>query len=79
MSAPKFTHRALKVGIDDHCDDRPFMAWAARNGVDTANFAGYNCALFNPGIANTFNIDMNGDGTLEKIALVGGRPRHAGN
>ena len=37
--------------------------------MDTANFAGYNCALFNPGIANTFNIDMNGDGTLEKIAL----------
>ena len=65
----KFTYRNLRTAIDDHCDDRPFMAWAARNGVDTTNFAGYNCALFNPGIANTFNIDMNGDGTLERVAL----------
>jgi hypothetical protein len=65
----KFTHRALKTAIDDHCDDRPFLAWAARNGVNTTNFAGYNCALFNPGIGNTFNIDMNGDGTLEHIVL----------
>lgn len=65
----KLTHRSLKTAIDDHCDDRPFMAWAARNNVDTTNFPGYNCALFNPGEANTFNLDMNGDGTLEKIAL----------
>ncbi|MFZ4481388.1 MAG: TonB-dependent receptor [Rhodoferax sp.] len=65
----KVTYRTLRTAIDDHCDDRPFMAWAARNKVDTTNFAGYNCSLFNPGIGNTFNIDMNGDGTLERIAL----------
>jgi len=64
----KFTHRALKTAIDDHCDDRPFHAWAARNGIDSSSF-GYNCALFNPGLANTFNLDLNGDGRLEKIAL----------
>ncbi len=64
----KFTYRTLRTAIDDHCDDRPFQAWAARNGVDASNF-GYNCALFNPGIANTFNLDLNGDGVLEKIAL----------
>jgi outer membrane receptor protein involved in Fe transport len=64
----KFTYRALKTGIDDHCDDRPFRAWAARNGVDDTNF-GYNCALFNPGRANTFTLDVDGDGTLETINL----------
>jgi len=65
----KYTHRALKTAIDDHCDDRPFLAWAARNKIDTSKYEGYNCALFNPGIANTFNLDMNGDGKLEKIYL----------
>ena len=64
----KLTHRSLKTAIDDHCDDRPFLAWAARNGVDASSF-GYNCALFNPGIANTFNQDLNGDGKFEKIYL----------
>ena len=65
----KVTYRSLRTAIDDHCDDRPFMAWAARNNINTANFGGYNCALFNPGIGNTFNIDMDGNGTLEKIVL----------
>lgn len=65
----KFTYRNLRTAIDDHCDDRPFLAWAARNNINTANFGGYNCALFNPGIGNTFNIDMDGNGTLEKIVL----------
>jgi hypothetical protein len=65
----KLTYRTLKTAIDDHCDDRPFLAWAARNGIDTTNFGGYNCALFNPGIGNTFTLDMNGDGVLETINL----------
>lgn len=64
----KLTHRLLRTAIDDHCDDRPFIAWAARNNVNSSNFA-YHCALFNPGIGNTFNIDIDGDGKLEKIAL----------
>ncbi len=65
----KFTYRTLRTAIDDHCDDRPFLAWAARNNVDTTNFGGYNCALFNPGVGNTFNIDMTGNGTLNNIVL----------
>ncbi len=66
----KFTYRNMRTAIDDHCDDRPFLAWAARNKVDTTNFGGYNCALFNPGITNTFNIDMTGNGTLNHIVLT---------
>jgi hypothetical protein len=65
----KFTYRTLRTAIDDHCDDRPFYAWATRNGVDASKWAGYNCALFNPGEDNTFNIDLNGDGKLENIKL----------
>ena len=65
----KLTYRSLKTAIDDHCDDRPFLAWAARNKINTANYEGYNCALFNPGIGNTFTLDMNGDGKLETIYL----------
>ena len=64
----KFTYRALKTAIDDHCDPRPFHAWAVKNGVDDSNF-GYNCALFNPGRANTFTLDIDGDGKLETINL----------
>jgi outer membrane receptor protein involved in Fe transport len=64
----KFTYRALKTAIDDHCDDRPFRAWALRNGIDDSNF-GYNCSLFNPGRANTFTLDIDGDGKLETINL----------
>jgi hypothetical protein len=66
----KFTYRTLRTAIDDHCDDRPFRAWADRQTVpvDHSNW-GYNCALFNPGIANTFTIDIDGDGVLETINL----------
>ncbi|MDE2082342.1 MAG: TonB-dependent receptor [Burkholderiales bacterium] len=67
-SGAKFTYRTLRTAIDDTCDDRPFRAWAARNGVDASNW-GFNCALYNPGLANTFNIDLNGDGKLENIPL----------
>ncbi len=64
----KITYRSLKTAIDDHCDDRPFYAWADRNNIDASNWH-YNCALFNPGIANTFTLDLDGDGRLETIRL----------
>ncbi len=64
----KFTYRSLRTAIDDFCDDRPFIAWAGRNGKDASNFL-FQCALFNPGIANSFTIDIDGDGTLETINL----------
>ena len=71
----KFTYRSLKTALDDHCDDRPFIAWAGRNGItmprdaDGAIIPFYNCALFNPGLANRFTIDLDGDGRLEDIRL----------
>ena len=70
----KFTYRTLRTVIDDHCDDRPFYEWAARNSVTVradwlAGTDGYHCALFNPGLDNTFNIDIDGDGNLNKIKL----------
>jgi hypothetical protein len=64
----KYTFRKLKSSIDDFCDDRPFFAWAARNGVNATGF-GFRCALFNPGEDNTFTIDLNGDGKKENIFL----------
>lgn len=64
----KLTYRSLRTAIDDHCDDRPFRAWSLRNNVDDSDWH-YNCALFNPGIGNTFTIDINGDGVLENINL----------
>ncbi len=65
----KFTYRTLRTAIDDHCDDRPFYAWADRNKIDASHWA-YNCALFNPGEDNTFTLDLNGDGKLEEIKLT---------
>ncbi|MDM4768497.1 TonB-dependent receptor plug domain-containing protein [Pelomonas sp. SE-A7] len=64
----KFTYRALKTAIDDFCDDRPFLAWAAKNKVDASHW-GFNCALFNPGRANSFMVDFADNGTLTKVDL----------
>ena len=65
----KTTYRVLRNTIDDFCDQRPFDAWAARNGVDASNFA-FQCALFNPGYDNRFTIDITGTGKLENIYLT---------
>jgi len=64
----KFTFRSLKTAIDDFCDDRPFQKWAAKNGVDASHW-GFNCALFNPGLANTFMVDFADDGNLRRVDL----------
>lgn len=64
----KFTYRTLRTVLDDGCDDRPFLAWAKRNNV-TINGWGYNCAIFNPGRANTFLQDLTGTGNLNVINL----------
>ena len=65
----KLTFRQLKTVLDDHCDDRPFYAWATRNNVNVSPDWHYNCALFNPGLANRFAIDLNLDGRTEDIRL----------
>lgn len=68
----KFTYRTLRTVIDDFCDDRPFVAWAQRNipNYDARKYPGFNCALFNPGIDNTFQQDVDGSGQLRTIHLT---------
>ncbi|MES2989834.1 MAG: TonB-dependent receptor [Pseudomonadota bacterium] len=66
----KLTYRTLRTAIDDTCDYRPFEAWATRNGKDGSDFHNvFQCALFNPGEANTFTIDVDGDGVLDTVNL----------
>ncbi len=55
----KFTYRTLKSTIDDWCDGGVIDAWAAKNNVSEANYDGFGCASFNPGMTNTFLIDFN--------------------
>jgi hypothetical protein len=57
----KATYRKLKSTVDDFCDDRPFIKYAQAHGIDSSNFS-FRCALFNPGIANTFNVEYGGPG-----------------
>jgi hypothetical protein len=60
----------MKTSIDDLCDSRPFDAWAARTGTTVTNPAfGVDCYLFNPGVANTFNLDISGNGDYKNVAL----------
>jgi hypothetical protein len=66
----KFTFRKLKSTIDDTCDFRPFDAYAARNNIDTSNYAGFGCATFNPGVDNDFLVDYAGNGTYTKVHLT---------
>ena len=65
----KATYRKLKSTIDDFCDASPILAWADRNGVDTSNYGGFNCASFNPGKGNTFLVDFAGDGKYSTVNL----------
>ena len=66
----KFTYRKLQSVIDDFCDARPFEAYAAANNINTANWAGFSCATFNPGRANDFLVDYAGNGTYTKVHLT---------
>ncbi|MBV8502428.1 MAG: TonB-dependent receptor [Paucibacter sp.] len=54
-------YRRLNDTLDDTCDQRPIDAWAARNGVDESNYAGFQCAVMNPGRDNSMLVDF-GDG-----------------
>ena len=54
-------YRRLNDTLDDTCDQRPIDAWAVRNHVDNSNYAGFNCAITNPGRANSMLVDF-GDG-----------------
>ena len=54
-------YRRLNDTLDDTCDQRPIDAWALRNHVDNSNYAGFNCAIMNPGRNNSMLVDF-GDG-----------------
>jgi outer membrane receptor for ferrienterochelin and colicin len=54
-------YRRLNDTLDDTCDQRPIDAWAKRNNVDESKYAGFNCAIMNPGRANSMLVDF-GDG-----------------
>jgi len=76
----KLTYRKLKATIDDMCDWRPFDAWAKKHPeVDSKAWkdaladghALFSCASFNPGTANSFNINYNNDGkTFTRVDLT---------
>lgn len=75
----KLTYRKLKSTLEDWCDPRPFQKWAADRGIATDKFDGtgafasngpaWSCATINPGITNTFDLDIDGNGTLEHVVL----------
>jgi hypothetical protein len=65
----KLTYRQLKQTIDDLCDSRPFENYAAANGINIDNWAGFGCASFNPGKDNTFLVDFAGTGKYQSITL----------
>jgi hypothetical protein len=65
----RVTYRKLVATIDDLCDPRPFEKYAADNAIDTTNWAGFGCASFNPGQANSFLVDYAGNGTYTRVNL----------
>jgi len=64
----KVTYRTLRATIDDMCDVRPFLAYAAAHNIDASNYGG-GCASFNPGQANSFLVDYAGNGSYTKVNL----------
>lgn len=67
----RYMFRDLKSAIDDMCDWRPAYYWAVKNGYSesVAEALGDGlggCRLFNPGVANTFQLD---DGTGKLITV----------
>ncbi|WP_250627627.1 TonB-dependent receptor [Pinirhizobacter soli] len=74
----KVTYRKLKSIIDDFCDARPFLNYAAAHNIEFTNPAftdylsnGSPCLLFNPGSGGTFNVDTTGNGDIQQWKLSG--------
>ena len=66
-------YRDLKRAIDDTCDYRPLVAWAEDNGYDNVaigNPAFPYCRLYNPGSDGVWNLDVDGNGTLETVTIA---------
>ncbi|UGQ48081.1 TonB-dependent receptor [Massilia endophytica] len=71
-------YRKLNDTNDDTCDQRPIDAWAARNNVDASNWAGFQCAIINPGRDNALWIDFADGKGLRRVdisAAEWGNPR----
>ncbi|MBB5203204.1 hypothetical protein HNQ51_000497 [Inhella inkyongensis] len=67
----KITYRKLRTAIDDMCDTRPFTQWAARNSVTVSSHwtSTFSCMIFNPGLSNTFLMDLEGPGQYREVKL----------
>ncbi|MGN7831903.1 TonB-dependent receptor [Pseudoxanthomonas sp. 22568] len=66
-------YRELKRAIDDTCDIRPIEDWAEANGytdVAVGNPSFPYCRLYNPGSDGIWNIDVDGDGTTERVSIA---------
>lgn len=76
----KLTYRVLQSTLEDWCDTRPFVKWAADHGVGTDkllgagkfqdNGAAFGCSIINPGRTNTWDLDLDGDGKTEHVVLT---------
>jgi hypothetical protein len=56
----KYTYRKLRSTIDDFCDARVFLKYAAAHNIDATNLDQGSCQDFNPGQANSFWVDYSG-------------------
>ena len=71
-------YRKLNDTLDDTCDQRPIDAWAQRNGVDESNYAGFQCAVMNPGRDNSLLVDFGDGAGLRRVDITAaqwGNPR----
>jgi hypothetical protein len=55
----KGTYRKLGAGIDDSCDTRPILKFAAEHGIDIQNQGAVNCFIYNPGRDVSLWVDGN--------------------
>ncbi|MFC3549938.1 TonB-dependent receptor domain-containing protein [Lysobacter cavernae] len=64
-------YRKLQRSIDDQCDYRVLEEWANDNGyaIDSYNPAFAYCHIYNPGSDLDIEIDMDADGTLERVRI----------
>ncbi len=68
-------YRELKRAIDDTCDYSPIVEWAVANGYDEGDVHPGNasfpyCRLYNPGSDGVWNIDVDGNGTIENVRIA---------
>lgn len=63
-------YRRLNDTNDDACDQRPIDAWAERNGVNTGNWGGFQCAIMNPGRDNNLWIDFADGVGLRRVDIT---------